>query len=416
MAGHRRALGRNASIAALVFCIGVVWAGARPAHADPALNQQVYIWQRHWSPAMSQVMTALAPQIDGWRVLAGEADGPGPMRRIEPDWAALIASNKPVTLVIRLESRGGRWASPLDNPALPAALTTVLTDWRSHGVTPGALELDYDSPTSRLAGYADFLRRLRPHLPERTPLSITGLPDWLNSPDLDEVLAQVDEFTLQVHGLAPSQDGLFDAHHALEWLDRLARRSPKPIRLALPTYGVAVTKGADGKITHVESEPLSLGGAGQNRRILFTPPQEIAATLQTIKQHPPAHLTGVSWFRLPLPGDRHNWSLETLQAVLNHSPLTERIEAEATLLDNPAGVTALALINNGDTDVALPRRILLPAACSVLDGQGGYRRDPSGPLAPTLHHPAPGLLRAHQKTKVGWARCILEKKDVRLEP
>ncbi len=361
-------------------------------------------------------MTALAPQIDGWRVLAGEVDGPGPMRRIDPDWAALIASNKPVTLVIRLESRGGRWASPLDNPALPAALTTVLADWHGHGVTPAALELDYDSPTGRLAGYADFLRRLRPHLPERTPLSITGLPDWLNSPDLGEVLAQVDEFTLQVHGLAPSQDGLFDARHALEWLDRLDRRSPKPIRLALPTYGVAVTKGTDGKITHVESEPLSLGGAGQNRRILFTSPQEIAATLQTVEQHPPTHLTGVSWFRLPLPGDRHNWSLETLQAALSHSPLTNRIEVETAPLDNPAGVTALTLINNGDTDVALPRRILLPTACSVLDGQGGYRRNPSGPLAPTLHHPAPGLLRAHQKTKVGWARCILEKKDVRLEP
>lgn len=379
--------------AALLLCLPATVGLAASSAAQPGRTEQVYIWQRQWSPALSQAVRNMTADVDGWRVLAGQADGSADLRPFTPDWAALADSAKPVTAVVRLESRNGRWASPLDSPALPAQITQLLKTWRQHGLTPAGLEIDYDSPTARLAGYALFLQRLRPLLPPDLPLSITGLPDWLNSPDLDRLLEQTDDFTLQVHGLAPSQRGLFDQDAARAWTLHLIQRSPKPVRIALPTYGMALP---------------TTGG------IVFSPPDAVAALHAELAGDPSSRLAGFSWFRLPVSGDRYGWSRATLRAAIHRQPLTAHIVPRVLAADKPEIVT-LALINSGGTDAPLPQTVALPAACRVFDGNNGYRRAPFT-TPPTLHHPAPGLLPPGGQAVIGWARCPLLEKDVHLAP
>ncbi len=55
--------------------------------------------------------------------------------------------------------------------------------WEREGNKVIGIQLDYDSPTTKLGRYADFLNELRRDLPPGTELSITGLGDWLASSD-----------------------------------------------------------------------------------------------------------------------------------------------------------------------------------------------------------------------------------------
>ena len=85
--------------------------------------------------------------------------------------------------------------------------------------------------------YAQFLVRLRaiPDIP-RT-LSITALPAWLSSPEIDRVIAAADEVVLQVHAVRAPTSGLFDPALARSWIDEFGARTTKPFRVALPDYG-----------------------------------------------------------------------------------------------------------------------------------------------------------------------------------
>src|SRR5260370_24278865 len=97
-------------------------------------------------------------------------------------------------------------------------------------------------------------------LPQTIPLSITPLPSWLSSPNLDAVFRPVNEVVLQVHMVQSPRAGLFNADQARQWIRAMAR-TDKPFRVALPAYGVPVTWRNDGSMLAVErQEPLPAGG------------------------------------------------------------------------------------------------------------------------------------------------------------
>jgi hypothetical protein len=60
--------------------------------------------------------------------------------------------------------------------------------WRDRGVTVAGLQLDYDSPTSKLAGYFAKVREIRNKLPSADGLSITGLADWTSLATFGDLL------------------------------------------------------------------------------------------------------------------------------------------------------------------------------------------------------------------------------------
>lgn len=54
----------------------------------------------------------------------------------------------------------------------------TLKKWERHRVLISGVQLDFDSPTSKLLVYSDFLSEIRHRLPKQYELSITGLGDW----------------------------------------------------------------------------------------------------------------------------------------------------------------------------------------------------------------------------------------------
>ena len=139
----------------------------------------------------------------------------------------------------------------LDRIAATAAATPALA----------GLEIDYDCPTSKLAGYARFLAALRQRLAPDLALSITALPTWMSSSALERVAAEVSEIVLQVHAVDDPRHGLFDPAQAERWVRAFGRRTAQPFRVALPAYDVRVTWRTDSRSTR-SSKPWMLSARG----------------------------------------------------------------------------------------------------------------------------------------------------------
>lgn len=344
-------------------------------------------------------MQASNQLVGGWRVLAAERTAQHQWKIVNPDWQALKSTPHAIVMVVRLD---GQTDSP--DAAAQARIGDLLARWKHQGVPVAGVEIDYDCPTSQLPAYRHFLTGLRQSLDRDTTLSITALPTWLNSPDLDKLLAVADESVLQVHAVMNPRQGLFDAERAQAWLKAYAKQTSHPWRVALPSYGTRVSWDDNGRISAVESERplLASGNAAQE---LSASPAVVSAFLARLDKNPAPGLVGVVWFRLPTEDDLRNWSLPTWQAVLARQPLTTAMTVEAQP-NAQAGLHDFTLRNNGNADSALPLivRIDAASACDAADGINGYalETDAQGKY---LRRTRDGLLRAGYQRNIGWARC-----------
>ncbi len=370
-------------------------AGCKP---DPSvvLDQQLYIWQRQWRPAHEQALARSRADFSTLRVLALQAQPKAGWSRARVDLAQLKADGRPVIAVIRLDGQ----LAALDLDKTRAQVAQLLADWQAGGVTPTGLEIDHDSGSARLPGYTDFLVKLRSLVPPSLKLSITALPAWLDSPQLPALLQAVDSSVLQVHAVSNPKLGLFNPGQARDWAERWGRVSDKPFYLALPAYGVALLPDAEDGVPVVESE-VALNQGGE-RSELLADPQQLATLARQLRAKPPAHLAGLIWFRLPLPGDRRAWSLTTLQAVARGEALSSQWQVALSARE---GLYDIRLDNLGNLDQPLPARVELNAEqCDGVDGLNGY----------TLQQTAKQLIFTRQSSAriaaggqraLGWARC-----------
>lgn len=392
-----------------VICL---WCGLLQACTgtdSAALSHDAYIWQRVWTPAVTAAMRGSGDAIHAWRVLAAQTDAAGHLQRFAPDRAALVASGKPVVLVVRIDGQLPQW----DEDALLADTLALWRDWQASDAPLAGLEIDHDCGTARLPAYTHFLARLRAALPPRTRLSITALPAWLRSPALDQMLATVDESVLQVHAVRDPRAGLFDPALARQWAIDYAARSDKPFLLALPNYGSRVSWDAQGRLAAVASEAVVLDMRNDSHELLAQPYQ-LADFLQALRKDPPRHLQGIAWFRLPTAQDLRAWSLPTWLAVIRGEPLQAQVDARMQPGD-VAGAYDVRLHNDGRVDAALPARVDLPAGCSPADGVNGYRLGMRG-SGMALERVQPGLLRAQHQRTIGWARCTAGGGALHVEP
>jgi hypothetical protein len=370
-----------------------------------ALTHDAYIWQREWTPAVVEAMRESDAAIRQWRVLAAQTDANGRLQVFRPDRIALKSSGKPVLLVVRIDGQLAQW----DEVRLLSDTEALWRDWQASGVRLAGLEIDHDCGTARLPAYAHYLAMLRPALHGAT-LSITALPAWLVSPNLEPLLANVDESVLQVHAVRDPHAGLFDGALALHWANEYAKRSGKPFRIALPTYGSRVSWDAQGRLASVQSESGVLD-SGDDSRELLAMPQQIADFLAQLRRDPPAHLAGIAWFRLPTARDGRAWSIATWLAVMRQQPLKNELVAAAQASATP-GMVDLLLRNPGELDASLPMRIVLPPDCTLADGVNGYGlrtvRGGSNHGTLVIERRQPGLLQAHHQRVIGWARCAAQ--------
>ncbi|SFS05302.1 Protein of unknown function [Dyella sp. OK004] len=364
-------------------------------HVTAPLEHDAYVWQRQWNPAVTFALNHSADLVHKWRVLAAQTDAHGQLQPVAIDRVALLATRRPVILVIRIEGQLAQW----DEDALLAQIVALREAWGDAALA--GIEIDHDCGTARLPAYAHFLSRLKSAL-GKLPLSITALPAWLSSADLDRVIAQADEVVLQVHAVQSPRAGLFDDALARVWIDRFAARSAKPFRVALPNYGTRVSWDDDGRLLAVESEAPVLAGSMETSELAASP-VAVARLLASLRRDPPKGLAGVVWFRLPTTQDTRAWSLPTWRAVMTGLPLANQAMAQFQDSATP-GMVDVLLRNDGEVDVSLPRRIQLPAECKVADGINGYTlADRDGQRY--LQRAQDGWLHAHRQRAVGWARC-----------
>ncbi|WP_455921733.1 DUF3142 domain-containing protein [Pseudomonas putida] len=372
------------------------------------LPNDAYIWQRQWTPALVAAVQSNADIISHWRVLAAQADANGQWQTTAPDWAALMASGKPIIAVIRIDGQLAKF----DEKVLLQQVESTLQAWRASGVPLAGIEIDHDCATARLPAYAHWLASLRATLRGNEHLSITALPTWLNSNALDAVLAQVDEAVLQVHAVQNPRVGLFDSQAARTWLDTFAAHMHKPWRVALPAYGSRVAWGRDGRVISIESERAMLV-TGMESHELMADPQNLQDFTRQLAADPPQGLAGIVWFRLPTEQDARAWSPATWRAVLTHAPIDPVISAQLRSTDDPQ-LFDLVLANTGVGDGTPPVTIKVSGRCAAADAINGYfmERKADGLLFQARE---PGLLRPGRQRPIGWLRCEQGKESLHVE-
>jgi len=387
--------------AAMLLCV-IGLSGSVPqirATAAP-LPHDAYVWQRAWTPHVISSVSRSSDIVRAWRLLLAEADAAGRWTAVRIPWSDVQATQRPVIGVIRIDGR-------LEEARIPAMLDQVMARIEPASAALAGVEIDYDCPTSKLETYARFLAALRARLLPTLKLSITALPTWMTSGELERLTRNLDEIVLQVHAVDDPRRGLFDPDQAERWVRDFGRRIHRPFRVALPAYDVRVTWRVDGRLASVEGEmPLRAGAT--NGELLRASPEAVLRFLNAMRLGAPEGLVGVAWFRLPTDADSRAWSLQTWRAVIAGELPAVRLSAGLVPAER-SDLWTVTLSNDGPADAALPRRIRLDSACEAADGANGFRLTAAGgPLV--LEATGNGRLRANRKRIIGWARCTEPKR------
>ncbi len=196
-------------------------AACEPSPTPAPLDQQLYIWQRHWRPAHEHALAQSHAAFSTLRVLALQAHPRAgwSQARIAPQ--QLRNDGRPVITVLRLDGQ----LPQLDSQDIRQQAPQLLSDWLAAGIQLQDLEIDHDCASARLPAYAQLLHELRAELPAGLTLSITALPAWLESPALETLLAAADSSVLQARAMSNPERGLFDPQQARRWATRHAARS-----------------------------------------------------------------------------------------------------------------------------------------------------------------------------------------------
>ncbi|MEZ4439735.1 MAG: DUF3142 domain-containing protein [Polyangiaceae bacterium] len=373
------------------------------ARAGGDLTQAAYVWQLARSAALDEAVAAHGDAFDELVVLGAEVRRTGAGYEVQrARTLAMPLGDRPVVVAIRIGP------VPLDEDLSRIALRLAEDAAVAHELH--GLQIDYDCPSGALAGYARWLTELRRALPSPLALSITGLPTWLGRGELRDVLAAVDGWVLQVHGLEPPAHvddpvALVDPAAALEDIERAARFDV-PFQVALPTYGYALTFDAAGKLAGVVAErDLSPLPPGARQRTVLADAPAMSALVARLTADRPAHLRGVAWYRLPLPGDALAWTWPTLAAVMAGDDVAPRLEVVLRPQPDDPELVEVLLRSRGTADAPVPRRLRIASSSLAADGQGGFTLAAREPTRVVLEARAlRAYLRAGEERVVGWLR------------
>jgi uncharacterized protein DUF3142 len=388
--------------------VGALGAGAyrRLLRRSGPLEQQAYVWNYAWTDAVKRAVEGAGADVRALVVLGAEvrwgARGEAQTRVVRVDGPALRQASVPVGLGLRIHALEG---DPGEQHAAPvlAAIAAARAQIEGAGLRVGEVQLDFDCATRRLDAYRRWLDRLRPAA-AGARLTMTALPTWLTHASFAGLASAVDGYVLQVHGLDDPRGALFDRGHALRAV-ALAGALGRPFRLALPTYAYRIAFDAAGRAAGAAAEgPAGGWGEGWQERRVAAPPAEIAALVRALTASRPASLEGLLWYRLPVEGDRQNWSMATLRAVQQGRAPAGRLRAEAA---EEAGLWTLSLSNDGDDDVELrgAARVRWRGGRRIAsDALGGLRERREGDEVLWLEATTPWRLSPGERRVVGWLR------------
>lgn len=337
----------------LVLCLSTFTA-CRPPESSAPLNREAYVWQRAHTPAVAEAVRAHASEFTHLVVLAAEVSWPQDHASIVrvPLASPALKTSSSLGLAIRINTYSGSFAA--DSPATRALVdlaTSLLAEANTAGLHVSEFQIDFDAPESRLADYRLWLDALRPAV-SPTRLTFTALPSWLkNRADFTALTVAANDYVLQVHSLTrPSSPddpiSLCDPDAARDAVNAAAKFN-RPFRVALPTYGYHLAFAPDGRFLALSAEgPAHAWPADTVVRELTADPTSLANLVSEWQTAHPQALKGIIWYRLPVAGDRLNWSWPTLKSVMSGKIPAARLTVEAR--SNELGLVECILINSGN--------------------------------------------------------------------
>ncbi|HEY9249795.1 MAG TPA: DUF3142 domain-containing protein [Rariglobus sp.] len=339
----------------LVLCLFAL-TSCRPAVSSAPLAREIYVWQRAHTGAVADSVRARASAFDHVVILAAEISWPAGRPRIVrvPLDVAALKTASSLGFALRINAYSGSFAA--DAPSTRALLqltATLLADARASGLNVTELQLDFDAPERRLAGYRHWLETLRPAVaPAR--LTFTALPSWLkHRGDFAALAATADDYVLQVHSLtrpASPEDPvmLCDPVAARRAVDSAATFN-RPFRVALPTYGYQLAFDPGGRFLSLSAEGAAPDRpAGTVTRELAADPAALSELVSLFSLQHPAAMKGIIWYRLPVAGDRLNWPWPTLDAVMRGQAPAARVVLEARVHPTNPGLVDYLITNTGN--------------------------------------------------------------------
>lgn len=345
------------------------------------LDQQAYLWQRHWNASTRQGVIRHGRAMQELLVLGGELDFAHDHPQIalaHYDAATLEASGVSVGLALRIgEFRGPFQASDQTTRLVLDLSRRLVQSARTSGLKLVEFQVDFDCGERQLGGYRVWISALQKAL-KPLPVTFTALPSWLNRAHAFLALARAsDGYVLQVHSLSPPPDAsvpmnLCSIRKSQQWVNEAAALGV-PFRVSLPTYSYLLAFNPAGKICGITAE----GGPpdwppGTHIRLVRANPGAMATLVRHWTACRPVMLRGIVWYRFPNNGDTLNWHWPTLAAVMRG--ITPVARMQTRLKSAGPGLINVLLVNTGTADSSSRFEIVIqwpgepPIATDSLDG------------------------------------------------
>lgn len=324
--------------------------------ATGPLKQRGYVWQREWTPAVTEAVARAESQMDGVVMLGAEIHWQGnraQVIRASIAWDAVSAAKNPCAIALRVAP----FAGPFSESGEPIRVISqtakeLLAEARSHGLEVSEFQFDFDCAERNLKGYRNWLRALRPVVhPAR--FVITTLPAWLNASPFPALVAETDGFVLQVHSVPTEKESgraaLCDPGLARKWVAKAARLH-RPFSVALPTYSCLAGYDPAGKLLGISMDSVQPAWPKGTRLVEFSPiAEELADLVSKWRTARPHEMQELIWYRIPVATDNRNWRWPTLEAVMAGRQPTHRV---STVIEgeNPVDV---AVLNSGEAEEVL---------------------------------------------------------------
>lgn len=366
------ARGRLVAVAAVLLAIAVAgWVWRRFFLPPPPMEVSFWYWHQPFKIPPDELAQLQAMGVRRIFVRAGtfHKDAKGLRLTLPQRWAG-SAGRLSLHLVFNFDASVLHDFAELSNEALTSAVLREIAAARAAaeraGLRVAGVQLDLDSPTSHLPKYADLLHRIRAGMPHPAlALSITALPTWYQSPNLEPVLHEIDFAAPQYYeshlgpslgeyatvsqpakaerGIsaagwrgAPFFAGVPAYGHALVY-NRAGRLAGAFHDLSLcealrnPAFRLDRRYGADGEghpatpASYIGEDVYDLkalvdagDGQGKGFHILYDVPTpvSVARHLALLRRKRPGNCLGMILFRYPQPGEVSTLPLCAAAAVL----------------------------------------------------------------------------------------------------
>jgi hypothetical protein len=396
----------------LVVMLGMLSCAPAPRPRTTPLTHSAYVWRQGWTPqAVAGLAESRLPgKLSALNVLVGECGLSSGRRAIHPPWKELSGHGRAISLSVRIGTRKAIVAQDdVDLSEGFGLLLSGLAEAKAADVEVNSLQIDFDCPERLLRAYAEELKMLKTRS-GGLPLTITTLPAWLDADGFDELIKTTDGWTLQLHGTSRPKLGrdnrLFSADQAVAWTNR-AMRFGRPFNVALPTYAYLACFGKRGEYLGMRAEQSSFPAGTVRTLQLPSDPAEVARFLGWLDDEACARVVGVDWFRLPLPGDRQNWTMKGLEEVIAGRTITGQVDIVTA---QRGGLFDISVHNRSERPLPLP-------SLHVGWGQGeavgadatyAWRIKPGRRSLTFAQHDVTELLGPGESRVVGWLRLTAE--------